>query len=73
VSTWKDEFDRRCRRLLGITDDDRGPVEIEMESVYYSTMTGGETSVVVRCGERSREFMDMGDVIRALDEIPDGA
>lgn len=68
MSGWKDEFDRRCRRLLGITDDSQR-VSVETEYQYYSTMTGGETSVVIRSGGAMREFMDMGDVIRALDEV----
>jgi hypothetical protein len=68
VSGWRDEFERRCRRLLDLTDDSQ-PVEIETDYTYYSTMTGGRTSVVIRCGSDSREFLDMGDVIRALDEV----
>jgi hypothetical protein len=68
MSAWKDEFDRRCRRLLDVTDDSL-PVEVETDYTYYSTMTGGETAVVIRCGHKTREFMDMGDVIRALDEV----
>lgn len=69
-SAWKDEFDRRCRRLLGVTDDSL-PVTVEMDYVWYSTLTGGETSVEVECGRKRRLFPDMGDVIRALDDLPD--
>jgi isopentenyldiphosphate isomerase len=65
---WKDEFDRRCRRLLGITDDTQR-VSIDTEYHYWSTMTGTETWVELRVGTERMRFDSMGEVIRALDEV----
>ena len=76
MSTWKDEYDRRCRRLLGVEDD--------ILAVYVDTDWGGggcetcgyggEGSVTIRVETEtgrfiSRDFDDVGDMIRALDEV----
>ncbi len=68
--TWKDEYERRCRRVLGVTDDTQrvwiriGPGWVEDQSCEFPTI---EVSV----GRATSTFDDMGDLVRALDAVPD--
>ena len=68
MSTWKDEFDRRCRRVMGVADDSLS-VTVETATYHWSTLTGDETVVTLTVGSQSREFLWMSDLIRALDEV----
>jgi hypothetical protein len=72
ATPWLAEFERRCRRVLGITDDTQ-PVEVEVTTTHWSTMTGDETTVWLIVGSERREFLWMGDLIQALDAVEDEA
>lgn len=72
MSAWKQKFDVRCRRLLGVTDD--------TQSVHVYTSTGdmggcdtcgygGSDPIEITCAGKSKTYSDMGDLIRDLDEV----
>lgn len=74
MATWQDEFHRRCRRLLGVTDDSI-PVYIDANTdPFWGCDTCGYGAVVtieVGIGGSSKTYRDLGDLIRDLDDLPD--
>lgn len=74
MNAWQKEYERRLRRVAGVTDDS---VEAYVDARAW--VTGGcETcgdnlgvDITVWVGRSYREFDDMGDLMRALAEVPD--
>lgn len=81
MSRWNDEYERRLRRVIGVTDDS---VEVSVDTEFDRSWSGGcdtcgwydETvTITVSAGHgrdrKSRTFSELGELIRALDEVED--
>jgi hypothetical protein len=75
--SFTDEMEKRLRRVMGVTDDEEWVnYEIEKENGYgggcdtcgYGADTG-RVYVTVYCDGKSREFSDLGELMRALDAV----
>lgn len=72
--SFEEDFKRRLRVVVGAPDD----VDIYIKQTWnegyaYSSVTyeDGYSSIDVEWGTHSREFLDMGELIRQLDAVPD--
>ena len=77
MGTFKEEYDKRLRRLCGVTDDTLNVVE-DSETVYggYCETCWYEEEVVTvtvydadHKQVAKQQFYDASDLIRALDEV----
>jgi hypothetical protein len=68
---WKQKFDARCRRLLGVTDDSLAV------HIYTNTDPGGcetcgygaDEPIELSCGGSSKKYTDLGMLINDLDAV----
>jgi hypothetical protein len=83
--SFSEEFDKRLRRVCGVEDDTRSvSYEVEFDKAYFTGCDtcgyGGDddrTYVTVTVmgednswrGQTSREFPDLGSLMRAVDDV----
>lgn len=71
MSTWQDEYERRLRRVVGVTDDSVA-VSVDTEIEYMGgceTCAWEQTVIVVTAGRNTRQFTDLGDLMREVDGV----
>lgn len=75
MNAWEKEYERRLRRVAGVTDD---TVQVYVDSRAWVNGGGCETcgseaevDITVWAGKVTRDFDDVGDLMRALVEVPD--
>lgn len=80
TENWKKDFERRLRRVVGVTDDTVDVYyTVEKENGYgggcdtcgYGADDGRAYVSVSAGGSHYREFEDLGALMRELDEVPD--
>lgn len=76
MGSFKEDYDKRLRRICGVTDDTLKVVE-DSETVYggyCETCAYEEDVIVVKVYKdgtviKREQFYDMGELIRAMDDI----
>ena len=77
MGSFKEDYDKRLRRLCGVTDDTLRVSE-DSETVYggYCETCRYEEQVIIisvcnsdRVVIGRRQFYDMGELVRAMDEV----
>lgn len=76
MGSFKEDYDKRLRRICGVTDDTLKVVE-DSETVYggyCETCRYEEDVIVVKVYKdgtviKQEQFYDMGELIRAMDDI----
>lgn len=75
MNAWEKEYERRLRRVAGVTDD---TVNVYVESRAWPIGGGCETcgfeaevEIAVWAGNAHKDFDDIGALMRALAGVPD--